>query len=371
MAPLPRPGARVLVRPNAAPLPLPAQQAIVVLLLAIHVVLVFGMEPQFDEAYYWMWGQFPDLSYYDHPPLNAWLMGLSSWLFGWTIFALRAPTWIALAGTILVLAAWSRRLAGDQWWSWFWTALVVYLASPVIACFSSLMYADYLLFFLCLAAAYCFAAFSADWEAGRPRFRYLFAAALLFGLAGLTKYNAIFLAVGVPIYLLTGPKRRSHFADWRLYAAGLLALLVVSPVLVWNAQHGFASFRFHLGDRYDGAPIASITNLKFFLLLSLFWLSPLLFGPFLRMLFDRWTGGSASAAHGLARNAFVTSTVAFAGLSLFTGVLPYWNVVAYLVAFLSCRTTSGRVGTSAARGLRLSLCRGDGGPFRGRSVGAR
>ena len=27
-----------------------------------------------DEAYYWMWGQHPALSYYDHPPLNAWLL---------------------------------------------------------------------------------------------------------------------------------------------------------------------------------------------------------------------------------------------------------------------------------------------------------
>jgi hypothetical protein len=50
-----------------------------------------------DEAYYWMWAQHPALSYYDHPPLNSWLLGLSSAVFGWNVFALRLPVALALS----------------------------------------------------------------------------------------------------------------------------------------------------------------------------------------------------------------------------------------------------------------------------------
>ena len=41
-----------------------------------------------DEAYYWMWGQHPALSYYDHPPLNSWLLSLSSAVFGSIVWGL-------------------------------------------------------------------------------------------------------------------------------------------------------------------------------------------------------------------------------------------------------------------------------------------
>src|SRR5215213_10135897 len=32
----------------------------------------------FDEAYYWLWSQHLQLSYYDHPPLVAWAIRLST-----------------------------------------------------------------------------------------------------------------------------------------------------------------------------------------------------------------------------------------------------------------------------------------------------
>ena len=58
-----------------------------------------------DEAYYWMWGQHPSLSYFDHPPLNAWLLGLSSAVFGWNVLALRVPVARIEAGRAVLAAA--------------------------------------------------------------------------------------------------------------------------------------------------------------------------------------------------------------------------------------------------------------------------
>ncbi len=44
--------------------------------LVLRLVFWFATFPNPDEAYYWLWGQHPGLSYYDHPPLQAWIQGL-------------------------------------------------------------------------------------------------------------------------------------------------------------------------------------------------------------------------------------------------------------------------------------------------------
>ena len=52
-------------------------QAIALAFLAVKVTFIFTAGPASDEVYYWMWGRIPELSYFDHPPLHAWLLGLS------------------------------------------------------------------------------------------------------------------------------------------------------------------------------------------------------------------------------------------------------------------------------------------------------
>ena len=45
--------------------------AIALYFVAVRLLFTFGVFPIADEAYYWMWGQHPALSYFDHPPLQA------------------------------------------------------------------------------------------------------------------------------------------------------------------------------------------------------------------------------------------------------------------------------------------------------------
>jgi 4-amino-4-deoxy-L-arabinose transferase-like glycosyltransferase len=44
--------------------------------LAIKIVLAILIPLSLDESYYWVWGQNPQLSYYDHPPMVGWLFFL-------------------------------------------------------------------------------------------------------------------------------------------------------------------------------------------------------------------------------------------------------------------------------------------------------
>ncbi len=58
-------------------------------LLLLKLVFAVITEVAADEAYYWTWSQQLALSYYDHPPLNAWLLALTDLLFGTNKFGLR------------------------------------------------------------------------------------------------------------------------------------------------------------------------------------------------------------------------------------------------------------------------------------------
>src|SRR5690606_21213965 len=110
--------------------PIRLAQIFVVFALACKVWLGAMAPPIGDAAYYWMWGQKPAWSYFDHPPLHAWLLGLVSFL-GWNLFTLRLLTWLTLAGTLWIFWLWAKRLKPEDPAAWWWPSAAVYLASPL------------------------------------------------------------------------------------------------------------------------------------------------------------------------------------------------------------------------------------------------
>ncbi|MHB1109812.1 MAG: hypothetical protein ACYCZU_05790, partial [Devosia sp.] len=76
-----------------------ALQIVVGIFIALKLWFDLGVDPMGDEAYYWMWGQHLALSYFDHPPLQGWLLGVVAQLFGWHPFNTRLLTWLTLFGT--------------------------------------------------------------------------------------------------------------------------------------------------------------------------------------------------------------------------------------------------------------------------------
>ena len=71
------------------------------------------------------------------------------------------------------------------------------------------------------------------------------------GVALLSKYTAVLTIGGAVLFLLTSPRHRRWLARPEPYVAGLLAIAMFSPVIFWNATHGWASFAFQ-GDRATG-----------------------------------------------------------------------------------------------------------------------
>jgi 4-amino-4-deoxy-L-arabinose transferase-like glycosyltransferase len=306
-------------------------QAVVAILLAIRLTALVVMPPIGDEAYYWMWGQKLGWSYFDHPPLHAWLLHVMGLVFGWNYFSLRGLTLFTLAGTLWIFWLWSKRLKPADPAAWFWPSAALYLASPLYFLMGSIAFHDHLLIFLCIASAHCFLMFAERWEADRRGLGWLYGGAILLGLAVLTKYNGVLIGFGVAVFFIVHRPMRSAWRSPHLYLAALLAVAMQAPVLWWNLTESFASYNFHLSERWGGSFGLSPIHLLIFIVQGLVLVSPFLFPAIFSMMRRPLGAPFADRARALALSAFWASTLVMGFLSLFVETYFYWNITAFLL----------------------------------------
>ncbi|MEI7634399.1 MAG: glycosyltransferase family 39 protein [bacterium] len=224
----------------------------------------------FDECYYHYWSLFPQLSYYDHPPLTAWMMHLSGMAFGESIWTVRL--WPLLGGTVFVLAgrALARRLFGQPSAD---RAGIMLSLTPLLLGNGLIMTPDTLLA-PCWALALYFA-----WRAIEQRTAlspWWIAAGLCAGIGALSKYPMALFFMGLALFWTAESAMRAK--TWRgALICGVLTLVMFLPVIIWNSRNGWVSIRFQLGHGFsnDGAVI-SLPKLADYLATSLIVVTPLL-----------------------------------------------------------------------------------------------
>lgn len=299
--------------------------------LAVKLVVFLGMNPIGDEAYYWLWGQHLDWSYFDHPPLHAWAMALVSKLFGWNLWSLRALTLLTFGGTLLIFWDWAKRLQPDAPVDYFWRATTIYLATPLFLGMSTIVFNDHLMMFLVVASGHAMLLFAESVETDRPRFRWLYLSALLLGLAVLTKYNAVFLGLGYAIFFAVRRPLRGLYRSPHTYLAGLFSVAIQAPMLWWNYTQNFASFGFHAAGRWRNTPTFAWEKPLLFLLVAAIVASPFVLYAAIRYCLRRPVGIFEDRAHSLAVAVFITSSLSLLVLASFAEVLFYWNIVAFIL----------------------------------------
>lgn len=201
-----------------------------------------------DEAYYWLWSRHPDLSYYDHPPLVAGFIGL-------TTLGAQSELWVRLSGTlvVLLLSVLIWRLALQFWRSVPVAAgsVIAFNAYPLSGLGLMAITPDVPLFLFWFLAVYLYAQIMRTGRAGL-----WYALGLAFGLALLSKYTAVLLVPCLLLHLALSAEGRRWLRTVHPYLALLLALLCFAPVLYWNATHGWVSFEFQLNHGLGGRGLA-------------------------------------------------------------------------------------------------------------------
>lgn len=193
-----------------------------------------------DEAYYWLWSKSLAFGYFDHPPMVAVLIRASTAVFGDSEFGIR---WLSvLLGAAASLGVWRLvwRLTDSQRLAIGAAGLVqgtLFLGAGAL-----LVTPDTpLVLFWTLALL----ALVEVWRTGKGA--WWLAVGLSVGLAFVSKYTAVFLGLGILLWIVLVPELRRWFLSPWTYAGGALCLAVMAPTVVWNLQHGGASLTKQFG----------------------------------------------------------------------------------------------------------------------------
>lgn len=213
---------------------------VVAALVALRLVASAILPLSSDEAYYWLWSKHLEAGYLDHPPAIAWLIRAGTLLFGHTPLGVRLGSFLcSAAATWFVWRAAAdfegNERAGARAALWFNLTLMV--AVEMLAATPD---APALL----AAAAFLYALVRVRVTSDG---RWWLAVGTAGGLALLAKFTALFLAAGALGWMIVDPRARRWLVSPWTYSGVLVALALYSPNFVWNAAHGWATYRFQFG----------------------------------------------------------------------------------------------------------------------------
>ncbi|UPT86249.1 glycosyltransferase family 39 protein [Bradyrhizobium barranii subsp. apii] len=217
--------------------PLVVAVLVIAAMTLLRIVYASAIELRTDEAYYWTWSKEVALSFLDHPPMIAWFIRFGTAIFGDTVLGVRFGGIVAMLVTQLLLADIVRRLTHDA------RAIMFAVLMPEAALYYGLLMAkvapDVAMIPFAVAMMWALVRLAQGGDG-----RWWLAAGLFAGLSMLSKFTAIMFAPAVAAFLLVPDWRWRWLRSPYPYLAVLIAIAVFSPVLIWNAQHDWASFRF-------------------------------------------------------------------------------------------------------------------------------
>jgi 4-amino-4-deoxy-L-arabinose transferase-like glycosyltransferase len=267
------------------------------------------------------------LGYVDHPPLHVWLAGIAMRLFGTEApWAVRLPFVLLFAGSTWLMFQLAGRMFGMA--AGVWAALTLTLAPVFSVSFGTFVLPDGPAVFFLLAAALFLARILFHKPVpGAPALWWI-AVGVLAGLAMLSKFNAALFPLAVFVWLLTNDRRQ--LATPGPWLAAVAALLVVSPALIWNAQHGWIGISFQAQ-----RVAASGLHLDLFAQQvggELLYLTPWLAVPLIISLLRALGRGPAEERGWLLALAALGPIVLFTVTTLWSRGLPHWTMPGWLFA---------------------------------------
>ena len=217
---------------------------LVLMLLGIalfKLVLAALLELGNDEVYYWTYAIAPDWNHFDHPPMVGWMIQLTTLNLHWVAeISLRlGPILGAMLGSFFVYKT-MEILASKT--AAFYTAILYQcsLYTSVIAGLFVLPDAPQMPFWT--AALYLMAKLLFQ-KGAEDHIQNWISLGAVIGLAILCKVHGLYLWAGFGLsILLLKPK---WLLKWHLYLAIIISLLCIIPILYWNIQYDFITYRFH------------------------------------------------------------------------------------------------------------------------------
>ena len=204
------------------------------------IVLSYFLELGNDEVYYYTYAVQPDWNHFDHPGMVGWMMRLTSLNLHWVstlsmrlgsiICAGLASLVVFKTGTIIkdekagYIAAWMYTLS-------IYTSLIAGLFvlpdSPQLLFFTLSIY------------------WMTKWVIQPSSFttKHWLLLGVYIGLATLSKVHGLYLWVGFGAFILF--HQIKTLQNTRVYLSILITLLCIVPIVYWNFQNDFITYRYH------------------------------------------------------------------------------------------------------------------------------
>ena len=234
-------------------------------LFRIYFILTTPFDLSPDEAHYWEWSRHIDWSYYSKGPMIAYLIYLGTSLFGDTVLGVRAFAVVLSAASSLLLYLMGRDLYDEK--TGLASALLLQVV-PLYSVYGVLFTIDSPFIFFWVLSLYVFHKLLQRqlYEERKRTFDYHWVLlGISVGLGLLTKYTMAFFFVSGFLFLLSSKSTRELLTTSGPYIAVIVSLAVFSPVILWNAAHGWVTLKHTAGQAHvaEGLKISAISFLEF------------------------------------------------------------------------------------------------------------
>ncbi|MDR1696150.1 MAG: glycosyltransferase family 39 protein [Endomicrobium sp.] len=206
----------------------------IVALFKLFLSAVLELHP--DEAYYWLWSKHLALGYYDHSPMIAYFIKITT-LFSDSEIFVRLSSVIVTVFLSFLTWKFAKEFFDETVAA---ASVIVVNTLPLMMVASIVITPDTPVFlFYCLSVC-CI------WRlAGTNETKYWYLTGMFFGLTLLSKYTGVLFVPCLFIYMILD-KKLSWLKNKHFYLMFLTAFIVFLPVVIWNSQNGWISFSYQL-----------------------------------------------------------------------------------------------------------------------------
>lgn len=298
----------------------------------IFILIVSPGELGPDESQYWFWSKEFAFGYFSKPPLIAWIIGLTTGVFGNAEWAVRLSSPLFHFGTAVFLYLTAQKLYDAR--IAFWVGLG-WLTIPGVILSSYLITTDASLLFFWSGALFLFLRVVTVEKAPALDFA-LLGAMIGFGL--LSKYAMIYFPAAIAFAALVDQPVRQKIMRPAMVLTVTIAILLIAPNIWWNAQNDFQTLVHTAANANWAAPFSNPQ--KF---LSFFFAQFAIVGiiPFAALLYitARWrsikaSGGRASDQMRLLMIFALTPLVIVSMEAIVSRAHANWAATAYPAAIL-------------------------------------
>lgn len=222
----------------------PRRLLILILISTVaRMIIASVVELSNDEVYYYLYALDLQLNYFDHPPGVGVLMRIFTGdLFFTHEFFIRLGAIVCSAvGTFLIYRL--GNILKNERTGWY--AAILYttgIYSSLIAGTFIIPDSPQVVLWLGALLVMHTIILRADQQLNIS-FTQWISFGFLAGLSILCKVHGIFIWFGFGLYILI--YQRSLLKDYRLYLSAVFTILIFSPIILWNVQNDFITYRFH------------------------------------------------------------------------------------------------------------------------------